>query len=103
MIKNLVARNFHLLGLTAVLLILSWFAIRTQTFYSNDIGLRYLQAQQLIAQNWQSAHIPYPSASYDPDFLHVPYYYGYSIDDVIHLFEHQRLFSAVAFLCVCPV
>ena len=81
MIKNLVARNIHLFGLTAVLLILSWFAIRTQTFYSNDIGLRYLQAQQLIAHNWQESHISYPNSTYDPEFLHVPYYYGYALHD----------------------
>ncbi|MEM7335881.1 MAG: hypothetical protein AAF490_27635 [Chloroflexota bacterium] len=70
----------HILGLTAVLLLLSWFAIRTQTFYSNDIGLRYLQAQQLIAQNWDSAHIPYPHAEFDESFNYVPYYYGYAIE-----------------------
>lgn len=74
----------HLSLLTAVLLILSLFSLRPQTFYSNDIGLRFLQARQLADSGWQSVAVTYPHQTIDPNFEHVPYYYGYVIifDDI---------------------
>lgn len=72
---------FHLLLLALLLFWLAWVSISPLTFFSNDIGLRYLQIQALIAQNWQSTAVPYPAAAIDPTFQHVPYYYAYSLVD----------------------
>ena len=56
-----------------------------RTFFSSDVGLRYLQIQELVAQKGSTFAIRYPGRTVDPALAHVPYYYAYSvIDDQIH-------------------
>lgn len=87
--------KWHFLLLTAVLLILNWFAIRFQTFYSNDTGLRFLQTQEFISSHWQSAAISYPNHIYDPDFSNVPYYYAYAIQNGALYFSISLFFPLI--------
>ena len=51
------------------------------TFLGSDVGLRFLQIQELINNNWQNFAINYPARSVDPQLQHVPYYYGYLVVD----------------------
>jgi hypothetical protein len=68
----------HIIFIGLILFGLGWTIMSSLTFFSNDIGLRFLQMRQLIAQQWQSFAIPYMRAV-DPGFEHVPYYYAYSV------------------------
>ena len=69
-----------LLGATAVHLLSSL------TFFSNDIGLRFLQIRALVENGWQTFAIPYPARFLDPEVAHVPYYYAYLLlDDQLYL------------------
>ena len=64
-----------LLGATAVYLLSSL------TFFSNDIGLRFLQIRTLIESGWQTFAVPYPARFLDPELAHIPYYYAYLLLD----------------------
>lgn len=68
----------HLVIIALILFGLGWIILSPLTFFSNDIGLRFLQIRMLITQNWQSLAIPYPT-ELDPNFQHVPYYYAFSL------------------------
>ncbi len=68
----------HLAIIAIILFTFGWTIISSLTFFSNDIGLRFLQMRMLIAQQWQSLAIPYVT-KLDPNFEHVPYYYAYSL------------------------
>lgn len=72
---------WHILALTALLLTLGWVLLSSLTFFSNDTGLRFLQVRSLIAQQWQTFAVPYPARFLDPDLVHTPYYYAYSLLD----------------------
>jgi len=72
---------FQTLILTAVLLGLSWWLGASLTFFSNDVGLRFLQVRELVAHRWQSFAIDYPARPFDPDWEFVPFYYAYSLLD----------------------
>lgn len=79
----------HLTALGLLLATAAWFATAPLTFFSNDVGLRFLQMRTLIAQGWRSFAIPYPLQAVDPAFQHVPYYYAYSL-------VNERLFLQIS-------
>lgn len=58
---------------------LAWAAITPSTFFSSDVGLRFLQVHELVEQNSGTFAIRYPARSVDPHLAHVPYYYAYSV------------------------
>lgn len=66
---------------TLFLYLLAWLIMSPLTFLGSDVGLRFLQIQELINNNWQSFAINYPARSVDPQLQHVPYYYGYLVVD----------------------
>ncbi len=69
------------MALSAVLMALSWWLGAPLTFFSNDVGLRFLQVRELAAHRWQSFAIDYPARPFDPDWEFVPFYYAYSLLD----------------------
>ena len=69
----------HFLFITIILLVLAWFSIEPLVFFSNDVGLRYLQMRELIEHNWQTFAVDYPARLYDPELMHSPFYYAYSL------------------------
>ncbi|NKQ34173.1 MAG: hypothetical protein HF973_00985 [Chloroflexi bacterium] len=71
----------HLLALTAVLLALSGLMGSSHTYFSSDVGLRFLQARELVANRWQTLAVTYPAQAFDPNFQFVPYYYAWSLLD----------------------
>ena len=71
----------HLLALTAVLLALAGVMGSSRTYFSSDVGLRYLQARELAANRWQTLAVTYPAQAFDPDLQFVPYYYAWSLLD----------------------
>lgn len=73
--------GFQLIAATAILLGLSYISISTLTFFVSDTGLRFLQIQQLIEQDWNTFSITYPGRFADPAHEHFPYYYAYSVVD----------------------
>ncbi len=58
---------------------LSWIAISSLTFFSSDVGLRFLQIQELVDHRWRTFAIDYPGRMADPEMKFVPYYYAYSV------------------------
>jgi hypothetical protein len=60
-----------ILGATAVYLHSSL------TFFSNDIGLRFLQVRSLIESGRQTFAVPYPARFLDPELAYPPFYYAY--------------------------
>ena len=66
---------------TLFLYLLAWLIMSPLTFLGSDVGLRFLQIQELINNNWQSFAINYPARFVDPQLQHVPYYYGYLVVD----------------------
>lgn len=82
MLKNVVFFS----TVIVILLCLSWTAISSLTFFSSDVGLRFLQIQELVDHRWRTFAIDYPARTVDPELAHVPYYYAYSvIDDELYL------------------
>lgn len=69
------------LGATGLLLLLAWRAMAQLTFFSSDVGLRFLQVRELAANGWQSFAISYPGRGVDPELRHVPWYYAFSLID----------------------
>ncbi len=73
-------------ALTLILYGLSWLSISTLTFFTSDTGLRFLQIQSLVDQEWRSFSVDYGARYLDPDWHHVPYYYAYLIiEDELYL------------------
>jgi len=77
-IANMKAKS-HFLILTILLLGIAWYFASSLTFLLSDTGLRFLQIRELIAHDWQSFAIEYPGRPFDPDLLHTPYNYAYSL------------------------
>lgn len=71
----------HLTLLFALVYALALSATSSLTFFSNDTGLRFLQIQDLIANQWRSFAIAYPARFLDPELAHPPFYYAYSLLD----------------------
>ncbi|HFQ93166.1 MAG TPA: hypothetical protein ENK32_04100 [Anaerolineae bacterium] len=71
----------HLLALTAVLLTLAGLMGSSRAYFSSDVGLRFLQARELVANRWQTLAVTYPAQAFDPDLQFVPYYYAWSLLD----------------------
>jgi hypothetical protein len=69
----------HVLILTLLLFGIAWYFMSSLTFFISDVGLRFLQIRELIAHNWQSFAIGYPGRPFDPELLHTPYNYAYSL------------------------
>lgn len=66
---------------SVLLYVLAWRAMAPLTFFSSDVGLRYLQVRELAANDWRSFAIGYPGRGIDAELRHVPYYYAYSVLD----------------------
>jgi len=73
--------EFHILGITLILLALGWYLASFETFFTVDTGLRFMQVRQLVDQGWRTFAIDYPQQIIDPFLEHVPYYYAYSVID----------------------
>lgn len=58
-----------------------WWLNRTISIFVSDTGLRFIQIRELIANGWQTLAVSYPGRVFDPDLIHVPYYYAYSLVD----------------------
>lgn len=71
----------HFLLLTILLFGIAWYFASTLTFLLSDTGLRFLQIRELIASNWNSFAIGYPGRPFDPELMHTPYNYAYSLLD----------------------
>lgn len=69
----------HLLIISLILFGISWYFMSSLTFFSNDNGLRFLQIQELIKNDYSSLAVSYPARILDPDLAYTPFYYAYSI------------------------
>lgn len=64
----------------------AWWLNQTLSVFVSDTGLRLIQVRELIANDWQTLAVRYPGRTVDPDLIHVPYYYAYSlVNDQIFL------------------
>ncbi|MCP4426762.1 MAG: hypothetical protein GY803_19900, partial [Chloroflexi bacterium] len=91
-----IASFSHIAVLTLVLFLLAWASISSLTFLVGDTGLRFLQARELIAHNWQTFAIDYPAHFLDPDLQFTPYYYAYSVIDGEIYFNVSHFFTLIA-------
>lgn len=82
----------------AGLYLVAWHAISPPVFFSPDLGVRFIQIQQLVEHQWQTFAISYPARSLDPNLHHVPYYYGYSVVDGQIYFNIGSVFPLLASL-----
>ena len=57
----------------------SWWLNRSISIYVSDTGLRFIQIRELVANQWQTLAVSYPGRMFDPELLHVPYYFAYSV------------------------
>lgn len=80
----------------SVLYVVAWRAISPPVFFSPDLGVRFIQIQQLVEHHWQTFAISYPARSLDPNLHHVPYYYGYSVVDGQIYFNIGSVFPLLA-------
>jgi len=64
---------------TLILYGISYVYMLTQTFFSPDNALRFLQIQSLVAKQWSTFALDYPAEFLDPDFFFTPYFRSYSI------------------------
>ena len=72
----------HFLLLFLILSGLAWWNQSPPlTFYNSDVGLRFWQARELAAQEWQSFAIRYPAPELDPNLEFLPLYCAYSLVD----------------------
>jgi hypothetical protein len=62
-----------------VLWTVSWWLNRSISIYVSDTGLRFIQIRELIANQWQTLAVSYPGRMFDPELLHVPFYFAYSV------------------------
>jgi len=72
---------FSLVFMTLLLGAAAVYMLSSQTFFSNDLGLRFLQVRTLAEGGWQTFAVPYPARFLDPELAHVPYYYAYLLLD----------------------
>lgn len=73
--------KLHILILTLLLFSIAAFFMSSLTFFLSDVGLRFLQVRELIANHWETFAINYQAQIFDPELTHVPYYYAYSLID----------------------
>jgi hypothetical protein len=67
-------------------------------FLISDTGLRFIQIQELIANNWQTLAISYPQRVFDPELQHLPYSgAALVIDDQLYLYLSPFFNIAAAF------
>jgi hypothetical protein len=59
--------------LTGLLFYISWQMLSLRLFLINDTGLRFIQIQEIIANDWQTLAISYPQRIYDTELQHLPY------------------------------
>ncbi len=69
----------NVLLLAVPLFLLSWWGVSTLAFFNSDTGLRFWQAQELVANDWQTFAIDYPGRSLDPGLEFIPLYCAYAI------------------------
>jgi 4-amino-4-deoxy-L-arabinose transferase-like glycosyltransferase len=58
---------------------LSWWLNRSISIYVSDTGIRFIQIRELVANRWQTLAVNYPGRIFDPELIHVPYYYAHSL------------------------
>jgi hypothetical protein len=58
---------------------LSWWLNRSLSIYVSDTGIRFIQIRELVANRWQTLAVSYPGRIFDPELIHVPYYYAHSL------------------------
>jgi hypothetical protein len=69
----------NILSLLLLLLLLSWWGVSSRAFFNSDTGLRFWQAQELVANNWQTFAINYPGRGLDPGLEFIPLYCAYAV------------------------
>ncbi len=69
----------HLWLIMTILLLLTNALKSGHTFIISDIGLRFLQARNLVENHWETFAINYPGQLIDPEMKFVPYYYAWSL------------------------
>lgn len=84
----------HLFLMAVLLFLLAWWAFEPLIFMNSDVGLRFIQIETLIAQNWRTFAVPY-ATHIDPNFAYVPYYYAYSLLDGRIFFNISPFFPFV--------
>jgi hypothetical protein len=81
-----------ILVITAVLLLAAWRITANLTFFTVDTGLRFIQVQEIIRQEWTTIAVDYPGRIYDSNLQHTPFYYSFS------LIDNQIFLSVTPFL-----
>jgi hypothetical protein len=59
--------------LTGILFFLSWQTLEPLHFLISDTGLRFMQVQELVSNNWQTLAMSYPQRIFDPELRYLPY------------------------------
>lgn len=67
--------------ITTGLLLAAWYITSNLTFFTVDTGLRFVQVQEIIRQEWTTLAVDYPGRLYDPALQHTPFYYAYLLVD----------------------
>ena len=62
-LAGIVSAYYAILGLAV---------LRPEAVYSGDIGVKYVQAQALVANRFRSLNIPYPAEFFDPERTYFP-------------------------------
>lgn len=82
----------HFTLLALLLFGLSWWNMSSLVFFNSDVGLRFWQARELMAHQWETFAISYPAQTLDPKLEFAPFYCAYSV------LEGQLFFNITPFV-----
>jgi hypothetical protein len=82
----------HLVVMGVLLFALSSYILSFNQFLLSDTALRFIQIQNIIANDWQTLAIDYPFRAIDPELQHTPYNIAFSVVDGQILFNISPFF-----------